>query len=72
MNCAGLRVYTMASGDRALDTDTVTQYVPEGVDHVFLARLQPNFNYSCSVSAESSTGALATSAPYLFSTDYEG
>lgn len=70
--CAGLRRYTTASGECDLDTDSVVRSVPEGQNHVFLGPLRPNFNYSCAVLAESTSGALSNSVPCFFSTDYGG
>ncbi len=62
----------MANGDHSRDIDRVMRHVPEGQNHVFLGHLQPNFNYSCFVTAEGRAGASATSVPNIFATDYKG
>ena len=57
-----------AHGEREVDLDTVTQFVPGGVEKAFLSHLQPNFNYSCVVETELRQKTL----PLLFSTQYAG
>ena len=66
-----MRQYVTIDGEREVDLDTVTQYVPHGVEHAFLGQLQSNFNYSCVVESESSDNKQQT-RPLLFSTPYSG
>ena len=61
-----------ALGETEVDLDTVTQFVPPGVDRAFLSHLQPNFNYSCVVQAESPDQSGGKTRPLLFSTHYAG
>ena len=68
--CAGVRQYVTVEGDREVDLDTVTQFVPQGVENAFLSHLQPNFNYSCMVQSEGERGTHTR--PLLFSTPYAG
>ena len=70
--CAGLRQYNTVEGDREVDLDTVTQFVPRGVGQAFLGNLQSNFNYSCVVQAESNKDTVQETLPLLFSTLYSG
>ena len=72
MKCSGVRHYTTADGTATTDIDSVTHFVPRGQRHVLLGSLLPNFNYSCTVSAEINSGEVATSNPYLFATGYKG
>ena len=66
-----MRQYMTVAGEREVDLDTVTQYIPHGVGHAFLSPLQSNFNYSCVVESESSDVKQQT-RPLLFSTPYSG
>ena len=70
--CAGVRQYSTGEGDKEVDLDTVTQFVPQGVSRVFLSKMQPNFNYSCVVQAESEQHGSRETRPLLFSTLYSG
>jgi hypothetical protein len=71
VQCAGVRQYVTAVGEREVDLDTVTQFVPQGLDRVFLSHLQPNFNYSCVVRSEpEDSSAGEYTHPLLFSTPY--
>lgn len=68
--CAGVRQYTTAEGSREVEMDTVTRFVPQGVDQAFLNNLQPNFNYSCVVTADSGQFSIEETKPLLFSTPF--
>lgn len=70
--CAGVRQYSTVEGDKEVDLDTVTQFVPAGVTRAFLSKLQSNFNYSCVVQAESEQHGSQETRPLLFSTLYSG
>ena len=70
--CAGVRQYITVEGDREVDLDTVTQFVPQGVGRAFLSNLQSNFNYSCVVQAEDDTQMVQETRPLFFSTLYSG
>ena len=59
-------------GGRELEVDTVARFVPQGAGQAFLSNLQPNFNYSCVVLAESGQHAAEETQPLLFSTLYSG
>ena len=52
------------------------QYVPEGLDHVIVGGLRPNYNYTCTIGERVQEGAQVfngkLSKPVVFCTDYAG
>ena len=72
VHCAGVRHYK-ANGAPMTDVDRITQFVPTGMDQIFLGNLQANFNYSCVILEQDTIGELSDpSKACFFSTHYGG
>lgn len=78
IQCVGTQYYAVARDGRVHNTEmhVRSQFVPEGLKHVQIGDLRPNYNYTCVIEETLPEGAQVMngllSNPFTFTSDYTG